>query len=226
MTAPAIRFYNMLIHLIKNNKLYEENVAVKNVWEKDNNIFLDIYFYRNRKSYIFDAVFIHDILDLTNEKYYQDIADFVADFKSASAADVPLSPPPADETALIIDKKIFEPIDVDLIILAFLANCCNAYTPIKKKIIFDYILEQIPQTRNLSQQYLDTYIDGIKPDEKSFYCALGNINYQNLAAVENLCREALKVCLADGRLHYREKLYLAELLQIMREAGITVDLGM
>ena len=106
-----------------------------------------------------------------------------------------------------------------------MAGCSGNYVPIKQKIIFDYILEQIPQTKNLSSQYLETYIESLAPDEKSFYKALSDINYQNPDAVENLCQEVLKVCLADGRLHYREKLYLAEILQFLREAGIKVDLG-
>ena len=220
MATQAIRFYNMLIHLIKNNKLYEENVAIKNVWKKDNNIFLDIYFYRKQKSYIFDSVFVHDILDLSNERYYKRIEDFLEDF--AEAED---SSDTEKEELVSIDKKIFEPIDVDLIILSFMAGCSGNYVPIKQKIIFDYILEQIPQTKNLSSQYLETYIESLAPDEKSFYKALSNINYQNPDAVEKLCQEVLKVCLADGRLHYREKLYLAEILQFLREAGIKVDLG-
>lgn len=221
MSAAAMKFYNMLIHLIKNNKLYEENVAVKNVWEKDGNTFLDIYFYRNSKSYIFDAVFIHDILDLTNEKYYKDIAAFVKDFYSAGDA-----LPQTESSAPLIDKKIFEPIDVDLVIMSFIANCCGSYTPLKRKIIFDYILRLIPQAKNLSRQYLETYIDSLKPIEETFFKALSDINFKNIPAVEHLCREVLKIGLADGRLHYKEKLYLAELLQLCREAGIEIDLGM
>ncbi len=222
MSAAAIKYYNMLIHLIKNNRLYEENVAVKNVWEKEGNIFLDIYFYRNRKSYIFDAVFIHDILDLTTEKYYQDIAAFVADFYNQSGPEVQQ----AEKAAPLIDKKLFETIDADLIIMSFMGNCYGSATPLKIKIIFDYILRLVPQAQNLSRQYLETYISGLKPEEAAFYKALNNINFQNAPAVENLCREVLKIVLADGRLHYKEKLYLAELLQICREAGIEVDLGM
>ena len=29
MTKENLRFYNMIIHLIQNNKLYEENAAIK-----------------------------------------------------------------------------------------------------------------------------------------------------------------------------------------------------
>ena len=163
---------------------------------------------------------MHDIFDFSNEKYYKRLVDFLVDFaKTEEYIEV------EKEAELKVDKKIFEPIGVDLIILSFMASCSGNYVPIKQKIIFDYILEQIPQTKNLSSQYLETYIENLKPTEKDFYTALSNINYQNPDAVAHLCQEVLKVCLADGRLHYREKLYLAELLQFLREAGIKVDLG-
>ena len=48
MANQALKFYNMQVHMIKNNRIYEENVAVKNIWKKDNNIFLDLYFYRKK----------------------------------------------------------------------------------------------------------------------------------------------------------------------------------
>ncbi len=221
MTQPALKFYNMMIHLIKNNKLYEENVAVKNVWKKEGNTFLDVYFYRTRKSYVFDAVFIHDILDLSNEKYYQTIEEFAADF-AVSEGSKPSSA--GEEPRHVADKKIFEPISVDLIILTFMA-CLGGLDSIQKSIICDYIRRQIPQARNMSRPYLETYIESLSPDDKSFYNALRRLNYQNKEAVEHLCAEAVKVCLADGRLHYREKFYIAELLQVCREAGINMEVA-
>ena len=45
MSEANVKFYNMLIHLVRNDKLYKENVAIKNVWQKEGNTFLDIYFY-------------------------------------------------------------------------------------------------------------------------------------------------------------------------------------
>ena len=167
MSEPDVKFYNMLLHLIKNNKIYEENVAVKNVWEKDGNTFLDIYFYRRRKSYIFDSVFVHDIYDRTTEKYYKNIKDFAKDFMEQIGM-AEKAPEQADVWEMV-DQKIFEPIDVDLLLLAYMARAGQNYTPLKQHIILDYILDNVPQTRSLSQQYLNTYIESLKPDEKGFY---------------------------------------------------------
>lgn len=222
MAKAATRFYNMLVHLIRNNKLFEENVAIKNVWQKEGNTFLDIYFYRNRKSYVFDALFVHDILDLTNEKYYKDIESFVADFRETAAA-------PEEEAAepvLVIDKSLFQPVYVDLVIINFIAACGQDFSVIKKRIILNYIKEKLPSTANLSRQYIETYIDSLKPSEQDFYQALNELSAKRQDEVEHLSRELLKVCLADGSLTYLEKMYLAEFLQVLREQGVKVDLGL
>ena len=221
MAQTATKFYNMLIHLIKNNKLFEENVAIKNVWQKEGNTFLDIYFYRNRKSYVFDAVFVHDILDLTNEKYYKNIESFVADFQKNSQGPLPES----KESAPVVNQNMFRPLKADLTIMTFIASCCHNYTGVKKNIIFDYIKRNIPSAANLSQQYLETYIDSYSPTENDFYAALKDVGGKKQDEVEELSRELMKICLADGRLSYLEKMYMADLLQVLREQGVRVDLG-
>ena len=38
-----LRFYNMLVHLRTGSRPAEENVAVKNIWQKDNLVFMDLY---------------------------------------------------------------------------------------------------------------------------------------------------------------------------------------
>ena len=75
-----LHFYNMLVHLIANGKTREENVAVKNIWQKDNLVFLDLYFYRIKRSQVIDSVYIKDFLDLSNEKFYASAELFIADY--------------------------------------------------------------------------------------------------------------------------------------------------
>ncbi len=221
MSADKLKYYNMIVHLIRNNRLYEENAAIKNVWKKDNNIFFDIYFYRNQKSYVFDSVFIHDLLDLTNEKYYASPADFLADFQGGNS-----DLPPPDKNTPLVDKRLFEPIDVDLVIMTFVADCCSNFIPIKEKIIYDYIIEKIPATSSLSHQYVNTYLQGLQPDEARFYQALAAIKSATPDAAEDLLRECVKICLSDGQLHYAEKLYLAEIVQTLRDNGVDARVGL
>lgn len=219
MTTNSSKFYNMLVHLIQNNRIYEENVAVKNIWEKEGNIFLDLYFYSRRKSYIFDSVFIRDIYDVITETTYCDIKDFLAVFNSAEKI-----PNSEISTNHITDNKIVSSLKQELIILSFMANCCGYYSTLKENIIIDYIIKRSDQARNLSRNYLETYLKTITPNYDDFNQAIQELDYHNINNIEHLCHEVLKVCISGGRLHYTEKVYLAELLQIIRDAGIKLDL--
>lgn len=219
MNDKKVRFYNMLIHLVRNNRIYEENAAVRNVWEKDGNTFFDIYFYRRRKSYIFDSVFIHDITDLSNEKYYKDVKAFVKDFRTENSEEEPL--PEARLYAPAV--KLFEPLSVDLELMLALAVCENGkLMPVKEKIIIEYIKKQIPQAENLSNQYVSGFLKGMKSNGKNFYAALDSLKRKRPEEVERLFLELLKIALSDGRLHYNEKWLLAEIWEQLRCDGLII----
>lgn len=222
MAEENLKFYNLIIHLVKNDKLYEENAAVKNIWQKNDNTFFDIYFYRNRKSYVFDSAFIHDIFDLTTEKYYGSPAAFIKDFQCEEE----LSPLPLEAESSLIDAKLFEPLKTDLIIMLFMAACGAPLSPIKEKILCDYITSRIPSAKTLSQQYLKAYLQRLTPSEDDFYTALRGLQTKSPNSVEDLARDTVKLCLSDGRLHYSEKYYLAEIFQILREQGVNPDVGL
>ena len=86
-----------------------------------------------------------------------------------------------------------------------MANICDSFSPIKETIIYDYIIEKIPATKNLSQQYVNAYLQGIKPAREDFYKALEAVSAKNPDEAEEMVKEIVKICLADGQLHYNEK---------------------
>ena len=81
MAGGSDKFYNMQVYLIKNGKLYAEEVAIRNIWEKDDGTFFDIYVHRLKKSFVFDTVFIKEIIDLNNNVKYPSIEMFINDYK-------------------------------------------------------------------------------------------------------------------------------------------------
>ena len=220
MNDPQVRFYNMLIHLLRNNRIYEENAAIRNVWEKDGNTFFDIYFYRRRKSYIFDGVFIHDIMDLSNEKYYKDVKSFVKDFKHSNKDNTPLP-----ETKIYAPAaKLFESIEIDLVIMLFVSMCeIGKLLPVKEKIIIEYIRGKIPEASNLSNQYISGFLKSLNCNEKVFYDALKQLKRKPPKEAEQLLNELLKIALSDGKLHYKEKWFLAEIWEQLRQDGLLIE---
>ena len=52
MSGGCDKFYNMEVCLIKGGRLYAEDVAIRNIWEKDDDIFFDLYVHRLKKSFV------------------------------------------------------------------------------------------------------------------------------------------------------------------------------
>lgn len=221
--AENLKFYNILAHINYKNRLLEETVAVKKIWLKDDSTFFDLYFYRNRKSYVIEKAFIHDLVDLTNEVYYDKVDKFIEDYFSDQEIDLH---PSLTAKPQIIEPKIFEAIETDLIILTFLANCAGDFSEIKERALEDYILSHQPPTSNLSSQYMHTYLSQVKPGVDDYYAALNKLSAKTPEQATEIVKGAFKVCLSDGQLHYQEKLYIAEMLQILREQGLEPEVGL
>ncbi len=215
MAKATDKFYNMQVNLIKNGRVYTENVAIRNIWEKEQNIFLDIYFHRLQKSFIFDASFIRGIMDVSREKIYTDINAFVADFRAESSIS---APKPLEENKK--DNGCLTPVDTDMVILSFMAKVWGDKSKIKDKIIIDYIQTTVAAAQNLSETYLRGYISNFQPEVEDFYTALKKIKAKQPKQAERLLREAIKICLSDGCLHYAERMYLADIIQVLRIEGL------
>lgn len=219
-----LSFYNMLAHIVYKNRMVEENVAVKNIWKKDNTVFLDLYFYRAKKSQVIDGAFIHDIYDLTTEKYYRNAQEFIEDFlKERELEQINRE---EKTEAITIDLRHLEDIKDDLIILTFMAKCNSNFTDIKTKTIKSFINKLKPKSEALSDQYVSTYLKGLCPNEDDFFEALGNLKSKSPEEAEAIAVEAVKISASDGAIHYNERIYLAELLQTLREHGLEPDVGL
>ena len=195
-------FYNMLVHIVFKNRVSEENVAVKNAWEKNGTLFFDFYFYRAKKGKLIDAALVRDLYDLNTEKYYYSAQNFYQEFlqsREIAAAQADKKP---KANPIVVDVKQLESIKDDLIILTFMAKCNSSFTEIKIKTIRNYITRLRPETKTLSEQYINAYLKDTA-----------------------LAAEAFKVSASDGAVMYNERIYLAELLQALREYGLEPDIG-
>ncbi len=223
LTSRPMRFYNMLVHLTSpGRKVIEENVAVKNIWQKNSLVFLDLYFYRTKKSHIVDSVYLRDIMDMSNEKFYASAKEFIADY-CAYTSTVEDNHHEA-EPAQIFDFRHLEKIKDNLIILTFIAKCTADFNQVKLASIRKYINKKLPQTKVLSEQYLNNYMEELNPAENDFFKAIEALKSQTPEEIEDLITEALKISSADGALSYQERYYIAEIVQALREYGIEPDI--
>ena len=116
----SLDFYNMLVHIVFKNRVSEENVAVKNAWEKNGTLFFDLYFYRAGKGKMIDAALVRDLFDLNTEKYYYSAHNFYQDFLQSRHLAAEQYANGDKQHPVVIDVKQLEAIRDDLIILIFL----------------------------------------------------------------------------------------------------------
>ena len=208
----SLDFYNMLVHIVFKNRVSEENVAVKNAWEKNGTLFFDLYFYRAKRGKLLDAALVRDLYDLNTEKYYYSAQNFYQDFLQSRRLAAEQAEEIKKPAPVVIDVKQLEAVRDDLIILIFLAKC-------------EYITRVRPQSQALSEQYVNSYLKSLNPDEEDFYRSLNNLKAKTPEEAAALAVDAFKVSAADGAVLYNERLYLAELLQTLREYGLEPDVG-
>lgn len=217
MAVGCDKFYNMQVCLIKNGKMYAEDVAIRNIWEKDDGIFFDLYVHRLKKSFVFDAVFIKKIIDLNNNVKYNSIDKFIAEYKLSSNETEEVIPKTAKSENCILNR-----VRNDLILLIYMADAWGWEGRIKDKIIYDYVLSEVAAAQNFSKQFIFNYVSKIQPEADDFYEALKSVTSKSPKQAEKLLREIIKICRVDGQMHYKERMYLADIMYILRENGLKI----
>ena len=210
------KFCNMDINLIKEGKIYSEKAAVRNIFKKDSGTFFDIYFYRLQKCFMVDIMFIHDVYDADTDKFYNDIKLFIADFYKEKGNLKTQNSKTASES------NPFKDAQQDIIILLFVARSWGFDHKIKDKIICDYIKSNFSFAEDYSDQYLQQYVSNLSPASKDFYQALETLKSKTPKQAENLVKEVVKICKSSSQLHYTQRMYLAEIMQVLRNFGVNI----
>ena len=219
-----VLFYNLLAHIKSGEAISEENVALKNIWDHSGNIMLNLYFYRDKSSKVIDSAYVKDILDLSTEKLYTSCSVLLRDYyEQREQRQITDN---AKQTKYISGLERLSVLKDDLIILLYIAKCVDYFTEMKKQTILQYIEEHHPQPQSLSQNYVDSCLKTLTPTTEEFYEAVENLSRKTPKEAEELVQTVVKICISDGFLTYNEKIYLAEILQILREQGLEPDIGL
>ena len=219
-----VRFYNLLAHIKSGDDVREENVALKNIWDHGGNIMLNLYFYRDKSSKVIDSAYIKDIINLNTEKLYTSCSVLLRDYNEFKLQQIPTGERPARK--IPVNLELLEVLKDDIIILLYIAKCIDYFSEIKKRTILQYIEQHHPQPQSLSQNYIESCLKSLHPTTEEFYEAAEHLSKKTPEEAEELMQAAVKICIGDGFMAYNEKIYLAELLQILREQGVELDVGL
>lgn len=217
MPATTDKFYNLKIDIISNGRVCVETAAVRSVIDKDDSQYFDIYIYRLKKAFIFEKNFIRRIYDLSRDKAYTDMDKFIADFNhELSQSDEGVNGAAALAKKIQRSEEILQPLLSDIILMLFIARIDIDNEQLKEKVIFEYITSKLPQAKNLSLLYVQKYLNSITVEREDFYRHLPDMRGKNKDEANDFYQTVLKICLSDGRMHYAERLYLAEIVQFFR----------
>lgn len=212
-------FSNLTANILFDNVLHEENIAIRNIWQKGDNCYFNVYFYASGKTKVLDAHYIYDILDHESGRYYKDVNLFIKDFIKKSAE-------PQQKPLLRRGEKIeqnyllLQEIEPEVIILTFFSRLSTTLYAVKQRVIIDFIRRHVPDGKNLPDQYIEAYIKTVELSDESFYDALNALNAEKVERLKDLASDAAKISAADGVIHYQEKLFLAELIQHLRSLDV------
>ncbi len=217
-------FYNLLAHIKSGDDVREENIALKNIWDHGGNIMLDLYFYQDKSSKVIDAAYVKDVLDLSTEKLYTSCSALLRDYNEFKSHREQTQTQPQQSKP--VNLELLQVLKDDIIILLYIGKCVDYFSDIKKKTILQYIKKHHPQPQSLSKNYVESCLKALTPTTEEFYKAVENLSRKTPEEAEELVQTVVKLCISDGFLGYNEKIYLAEILQILREQGVEPDVGL
>ena len=110
-------------------------------------------------------------------------------------------------------------------IFVFLAKCDNNFDKYEVREILEYLKLHAKRANEItSQEFLDKLFD-YNPTEEDYFDGINSINKLSKNRVESFSKSLLKLLMVDGFMHKKEKEYLAEYIQTLRELNIYVKFG-
>ena len=215
MINNELKYNNMTVRLINKGRLFNKNVAIKNVFHKENDIYFELYFYKTNRLLILNSLNICDLLDLDSDRYYKSVKEFYDEYHQVDEDQI--------GNINLGTNKLLSNLELDIVILMFLAKKCGECTKLKSNLIEEYIFSLIDFSNADRLRYVQGVLLEINPTIANYYNQLNKINSKTPQELYKLLECALKVCRSDGALIYNEKLYLSEFMQALRNEGVNID---
>ncbi len=214
------KFYDLKIGLWQNGRVVYERAAVRSIKEKKGIYYFDIFLYRWQKLSTYDQGFIQDIYDELTGKKYTEMQDFLDDYIGKTDSGKTSQ---EDLTKRINDSRdILKPLWNELCLMLFMARLDIDNEQLKESVIYDYLQSHLIEPEKVTIAYVRKYLNKVKLSVDDFYQSLAYLKDQNPDKIAEIYRTVMRICLSDGRLHYIERLYLAEIVQFFRLQNINL----
>jgi len=205
-----------IYYVSKSGDIDKIKVTIRKIWQKENEVFVEGFCHNNKKPVKLRASRMKKIIDLhTKETYVQPRKFLLGQVAVTPGSEVAGFSP----TAQAINR-----IRNELAILVFLAKIDKDFDVSESNIIIGYVRKRCSDLRYVPEE-VKSYIDKLSPDEDNFYDAMEEVLELGDDELKEFVETFVQVILADGVVDDEERIFLAEMLQIMEEEGIDIDIG-
>lgn len=157
------------------------------------------------------------IIDTVSEHTYSNPYKFIQNILGVDIEDKYLPEPMSDFAKAI--KETGNEITVLMYLVAIDGTRCSE----ERKHVLKYIQQRVPYL-NYDEEQMNNYLISLAPDDDSFSMAFHRVLKKGKFVIQPLLETVLKVIMADGIVHTKEKAFLARLIDILHQDGYEIDL--
>lgn len=206
----------------------DRNVIIRRVIKSGNELFLDAFCQEIKAPRLIKVSAISRIVDKKSNETFSDAELFLEDILGIDLGYRPTTLSPttagkalpsgmAGEMKTAIDRTRNE-----LTALLFVSGMDGVRDQKELNQIADYVHRRCPDL-TFDNDELFRYLRLIYPDSESFYYSLERILGQDGWIVKLFLEHLMKLIAADGVIHDKEKLFLAEFLRVLEGEGFDVE---
>ncbi len=196
----------------------DRDFLIRRVIRNKNDLYLDGMAMDIRAPRLIKVSHISRIHDLGSGRVYDNPFRFVQERLGVSVADEVL-PEKMSEFGKAIERTGNE-----MTVLMYLVAIDGVRRPDERKKVFDYIKKRT-EDLHYDDSELNDYLISLAPDDESFSMALQRLLTKDKSVVQEVVETMLAVILADGKVHDKERAFLARIIDLLRADGYEFNLS-
>ena len=158
------------------------------------------------------------IIDPVSQKVHKDAYVFLQEVLGINVDDAYLPEPMSDFA------KAIEETGNEITVLMYLIAIDKDRAVSEREYVLEYVKARVPYLSYDREQMRD-YIISLAPDDDSFSMAFHRVLKRGKMVVEPLLQGILNVITIDGAIHEKEKVFLARVIEWLKQDGYHIDVS-
>lgn len=114
--------------------------------------------------------------------------------------------------------KVIKETGDELTVLMYLIAVDGIRSSAEREKVLIYVKQRVPYLK-YDELQLNDYLISLAPDEDSFSMAFQHVMRKGIVVIQPFMETVLKIIMADGHVHEKERAFLARLIDTLKQAG-------